>query len=305
MKPCVLTLSMLLCHATMVHGVTAVGASAAGGGTPSWTSLVNLQCVSWHITGPCMCNPITPCMQVAYWEPGWLVETVKRPGTTTLPGLGDLLTVALDAAGVPPLGGGGAGNATGSGHTNLQYNEVHVSTFPQLLGGPCTGCAPSTAPFTLHYASETDPVWRTAVATPSPLSVLQQIGVWAPLYPRGGKAIHSSEPVGSGIAAVRGMDIAHQPVGTPPHTDAHVVLQPTESTSRCCQLASPRQTPCFPAGTPPLLWEHGTVSARGTYIWLFWRKRTCCVLPAQASCGITLVGTHGANGCLLPTPPIP
>ena len=68
---------------------------------------------------------------------------------------------------------------------------------------------------------------------------------------------------------------------------------------------SPRQTPCFPAGTPPLLWEHGTVSPRGTYVWLFWRKRSCCVLPAQASCGITLVGTHGANGCLLPTPPVP
>ena len=176
---------------------------------------------------------------------------------------------------------------------------------PNSSGGPCTGCAPGAAPFTLHYASETDPLWRTAVATPSPLSVLQQIGVWAPLYPRGGKAIHSSEPVGSGIAAVRGMDIAHQPVGTPPHADAHVVLQPTESTSRCCQLASPRLTPCFPAGTPPLLWEHGTVSPRGTYVWLFWRTRTCCVLPAQASCGITLVGTHGANACLLPPPPVP
>jgi hypothetical protein len=285
--------------------VLAVQAGVAHGRTSSWTSLVNFQCVSWMITGPCVCNPLTPCVQVTYWEPGWLVETVKRPGTTTLPGLGDLLTVALDAAGVPPLGGGGAGNATGSGHTNLQYNEVHVSTFPQLLGGPCTGCAPGAAPFTLHYVSETDPLWRPAVATPSPLSLLQQIGVWAPLYPRGGKAIHSSEPVGSGIAAVRGMDIAHQPVGTPPNAEAHVVLQPTASTSRCCQLASPGQTPCFPAGTPPLLWEHGTISARGTYVWLFWRKRTCCVLPAQASCGITLVGTHGANGCLLPTLPLP
>ena len=128
------------------------------GAWPPGPSLVNLHCVSWHITGPCVCNPMTPCVQVAYWEPGWLVETVKRPGTTTLPGLGDLLTVALDAAGVPPLGGGGAGNATGSGHTNLQYNEVHVYTFPQLLGGPCTGCAPGAAPFTLHYASETDPL---------------------------------------------------------------------------------------------------------------------------------------------------
>ena len=85
-----------------------------------------------------------------YWEPGWLVETVKRPGTTTLPGLGDLLTVALDAAGVPPLGGGGAGNATGSGHTNLQYNEVHVYTFPQLLGWSLYRVCPWRSP--LHPA---------------------------------------------------------------------------------------------------------------------------------------------------------
>ena len=294
----------LVTRAVAAGAVMAVSATVIHGTTLRWTSLVNLHCVHWTITGSCICNPITPCVQVSYWEPGWLVETVKRPGTTTLPGLGDLFSVTLDAAGVPSFGGGGAGNATGSGHTNLQYNEVHVYTFPQLLGGPCTGCAPGAAPFTLHYASETDPLWRTAVATPSPLSVLQQIGVWAPLYPRGGKAIHSSEPVGSGIAAVRGMDIAHQPVGTPPHAEAHVVLQPTESASRCCQLASPRLTPCFPAGTPPLLWEHGTVSTRGTYVWLFWRPRTCCVLPTQASCGITLVGTHGANGCLLP-PPVP
>jgi hypothetical protein len=252
--------------AVVASGAIAAGGSSGNGSRSSWTSLVNLQRVSWTITGPCFCNPTTPCVQVEYWEPGWLVETVKRPGTTSLALLAPLLHTALDAVGVPPIGGGGAGNASGSGHTNLQYHEVHVYTFPQLLGGPCTGCAPGTAPFTLHYASETDPLWRTAVATPSPLSVLQQIGVWTPLYPRGGKAFHSSEPVGSGIAAVRGMDIAFQPVGTLPNADAHVVLQPTLGTSTCCQLASPRQTPCFPAGTPPLLWETGTVSPRGTYV---------------------------------------
>jgi hypothetical protein len=291
--------------AAVTVGATVASGSTSGDSAPNIASLVNLGCVQWAITGPCACNPTTPCVQVEYWEPGWLVETVKRPGTTSLDLAAPVLQAAFSALGVPPVGGGGAGNATGMGHTNLQYHEVHVMTFPQLLGGPCTGCTPGTAPFTLHYASEADPAWRTAVATPSPLSLLQQLGGWAPLYPRGGKAIHSSEPVGSGIAAARGMDIAFQPVGTPPHVDTHVVLNPTGSTSTCCQLASPRQTPCFPVGTPPVLWEHGTVSPRGTYIWIFWRKRSCCVNPNQATCGITLVGGYGANGCLLPTPPVP
>jgi hypothetical protein len=35
-RTCALTLSMFLCHATMVQDAT------AGDGTPSWTSLVNL-----------------------------------------------------------------------------------------------------------------------------------------------------------------------------------------------------------------------------------------------------------------------
>jgi len=291
-------------------GAVAIGAAAlqgsqASSSAPSFTGMVNMACVSWTITGPCFCNPLTPCVSVAYWEPGWLVETVKKPGTTIVPLVGDLLHQALTAIGVPPFGGGGAGNAGGSGHTNLQYNETHVYTFPQLLGGPCTGCTPGVAPLTLHYASETDPLWRTAVAIPSPTTLLEQLGVWAPLYPRGGKAIHGSEPVGSGIAAARAMNIAFNPVGTPPNVEARVVLQPTQGTSTCCQLASPLQTPCFPVGTPPLLWETGTVSPSGTYAWIFWRKRTCCVNPAQSMCGITLLGGQGANGCLLPQIPTP
>jgi len=301
---CALALGLLLLPWTMAQAGQQILAALQGGSssqsTPSFTDMVNLACVSWKITGPCVCNPSTPCVQVEYWEPGWLVETVKRPGTTSLDLAAPLIHAAFDALGVPPFGGGGAGNASGSGHTNLQYNEVHVITFPQLLGGPCTGCAPGDAPLTLHYASETDPLWRTAVAIPSPLDLLRSLGVWARLYPRGGKAIHSSEPVGSGIAAARAMDIAFNPIGEPPNNETRVVLQPTGATSSCCQLASPRQTPCFPVGTPPLLWESGTVSPNGTYVWLFWRQRTCCVNPNQATCGITLLGGQGANACLIP-----
>jgi hypothetical protein len=131
------------------------------------------------------------------------------------------------------------------------------------------------------------------------------IGVWQNLYPRGGTSIHGSEPVGSGICAFRGMDIAFNPVGLPPNLEGHVVPRPTGAMSTCMQLAHPIQTPCFTAGLPPNLWETGTLSMGGKYIWLFWRRRSCCVNPNQTTCGITLpgVGGHGANGCVVPSTP--
>jgi hypothetical protein len=269
---------------------------------PAWgqnlAALPNFGCVQWRITGACMCGPTTPCLVISYWEPAWLVETVKQPGTTALDFLGGLLHAVVGSLGMPSLGGGGAGNATGSGQTNLQYNETHVYTYPQFWGGPCTGCGPGNTSITLHYASEVDPLWRTATAPQTPVALFPPLGVWAPLFPRGGKAIHSSEPVGSGIAAARGMHIAFMPVGPPPHFDRHVILQRTQGSSTCCQLASPRKTGCFPVGTPPSVWEHFTGSPQGTYAWIFWRRRSCCVPPDQTTCGITLLGGYGANTCL-------
>jgi hypothetical protein len=260
--------------------------------------LPNYACVSWQITGACVCWPSTACVVVSYWEPAFLIETVKQPGTTTVSSLSGILREALALRGLPTWGGGGAANASGSGQTNLHYNETHVFSFPQVWGGPCTSCSPHTPPMPLHYASEVDPLWRTATAPQSLMARFPPLGVWAPLFPRGGKAIHSSEPVGSGIAAARGLDIAWRPVGPPPHLDAHVVLQKARSTSTCCQLAQPRKTGCFPVGTPPNLWEHSTVSPQGAYTWIFWRRRSCCVPPDQTTCGITLLGGYGANTCL-------
>jgi hypothetical protein len=292
-----------------VAAVGAAGALLAFQQTQQHTSLaglVNLACVSWHLEGPCFCNPTTPCVTVSYWEPAWIVETVKKPGTTNVPILGDLLTGVLAAAGVPGLGGGGAGvTSGGTGHTNMQFNDAHVYAYPHIFGGPCTACAPSASPFVLNYASEIDPLWRLDHALPSPLDLLRQLGVWGRLYPRSGKAIHSSEPVGSGIAAARALDIAFNPIGEPPNNEARVVLSPTLGTSSCCQLASPRPGLCMPVGTPPFLWEQATVSPSGSYIWVFWKKRTCCVNPAQSNCGITLLGGHGANTCVLPSLPTP
>jgi hypothetical protein len=161
-----------------VTGGLAIGGTAAvllavQSTPPPLPALPNLACVTWAITGVCLCAPFTPCVTVEYWEPAFLIETTKAPGDTIVSGLGDALKTALAAAGVPALGGG-AGNATGGGHTNLQYGEAHIWAYPQLLGGPCTACAPSGG-VTLHYASELDSAsWRTAVAVQAPSTSLRR-----------------------------------------------------------------------------------------------------------------------------------
>ena len=258
-------------------------------------AMVNRNCTNFALLGPCFCNQFTPCVIVSYWEPAWMAETVKIPGSTSLGSVVPVLTQILGAVGSAfPLGGGGAGVSPGTGQTNLHFNEAHVMTFP--LSGPCTGCRGS---FAVHYVSEIDTLWRLVVGGGSLLDVfgLGQLGVWAPLYPRIGFSITGSQPVGSGIAAARALDIAFNPTGSPTHPEQRIVLQPTTGTSRCCQLALPTQTDCFPVGTNPATWETGTGSEDGTYLWLFWRRQTCCIDPAQLACGAWLFGGVGANRC--------
>src|SRR5262245_41162431 len=256
--------------------------------------LLTTNCVNFAVLGPCMCNPYTPCLLVTYWEPGWLVETVKQPGTTSLGRIAPGMTTVWRTVGlVFPNGGGGAGASPGRGQRNLQYNEAHVLPFPQLIGGPCTSCRPQGGPLAINYLSEIDSLWRLATGLP-PLQVPGVVGFllgsWGSLYPRGGFGITGSEPVGSGLAAARAMDIASNPLGNPTQPEARVVLQPADGRSQCCQLALPRQTGCFPVGMNPALWETGTVSADGTYLWIFWRRRTCCVEPGRIACGLALLG---------------
>jgi hypothetical protein len=295
--------------APVVGAVVVGGAIAASGSSVSIPALVNRQCVDWRIEGPCACGfPPHPCVKVSYHEPRWIAEVVKRPGTSALPVLGNLLPAALSVTGIPALGGGGAGNASGSGHTNIHFSEVRIWSFPQVLGSPCTGCAPVNAVPVLHYASELDAAtWRTAVAAPVPLPGLLPVGVWGNVYPRSGHVIHGSPPIAAALIAVRAMDIVRQPVGMPPHLDPHVVTAPAPAFSTCIQMGSPRVSPCLVPGVPPPLLETAAVAPNGNYVFIFWAKRDCCVEPAMSTCGLTTpgIGGHGANFCAIPNPPIP
>jgi hypothetical protein len=79
-------------------------------------AMVNRNCTNFAILGPCYCNQYTPCVIVSYWEPAWMVETVKITGSTSLdnvvPALSDILGTVGSAF---PLGGGGAGVSPGTG----------------------------------------------------------------------------------------------------------------------------------------------------------------------------------------------
>jgi hypothetical protein len=250
------------------------------------------------------------CVTLFYWEPAALVETVKVSGTTSLPLIGSLLQQLIGTFGLAgELGDGGAGNTPGSGQTNLHFNEAHVVPFPQLLPGPCDACISDTGEaLQVNYVSEIDPLWRLqpgmALADPLGFLGLGTLGVWARLYPRVGFAIHGSEPVGSAIAACRALHIANNPVDATPIAAGQPTLRPVVIPSdvfpSCIQLAHPRQTHCFPVGTNPALWETATVSPEGTYMWIFWRPRTCCVDPATPLCGIAAIGGTGANLCPFP-----
>ena len=89
------------------------------------------------MVGPCYCNLYTPCVLVTYWEPGWLVETVKQPGTTTFAPMESLMTAAWGALGLPQRGGGGAGGTTAGsgGSTALRRRPAYGHPLP--VSGAC------------------------------------------------------------------------------------------------------------------------------------------------------------------------
>ena len=184
----------------------------------------------------------------------------------------------------------------GSGQTNLHFNEAHVLTFP--LSGPCTGCQGS---FAVHYVSEIDPLWRLAVGGGSLLDLFGSgppRGVGPALSRASGLALPAVNRLGPGLPRRGPWILRLNPTGNPTQPEQRIVLQPTTGTSRCCQLALPTQTDCFPVGANPATWETGTGSADGTYLWLFWRRQSCCIDPARLACGAWLFGGAGANRCL-------
>jgi len=269
--------------------------------------LVSWNCIDLRVIGVCVKPPGIPGIVIMYWEPALLVETVKRPGDTVIE---SLKSVIADSAGqvakslmsgmtqltVPVSSGSSSAKLSG---TNLQFNEAHVYEFPlreEIMSFIDTECPDelSTGSF-VKYLSELDSLeWRVGtmeVKHPKSMASAASgltcsvtgaflddlcMGFWGPTYPRRGFITHQSEVVGSAVAAVRAVSIASLLGST-----AHIVLENTgfvpSFESDKLELISPAQSGCIKIGQNPLSWESGKLSTSGKYLWVYWRRRICCV----------------------------
>ena len=269
--------------------------------------LLDWNCLDFRVIGLCV-NPFgVTGVVVMYWEPALLIETVKRPGDSVI---GSLIPVILgltkDIAGnlssqvtslaVPVSSGSSSSNIS---QTNVQFNEVHVYEFPfrdevmAFVDMQCPDKLP-TGSF-VKYLSELDFLeWRIGLveainpktvasiasapicAATSGFSGDLCMGFWGPTYPRTGFLTHQSEVVGSAGAAIRAVSISGLLGST-----AHIVLEsigfmPSFDGDRL-ELIYPVPSGPISIGENPALWESGKISYNGKYLWVYWRRRICCI----------------------------
>ena len=269
--------------------------------------MVSWNCIDFRVIGVCVKPPGIPGIVIMYWEPALLVETVKRPGDTVIE---SLKSVIADSAGqvakslmsgmtqltVPVSSGSSSAKLSG---TNLQFNEAHVYEFPlrdQVMAFIDTECPDKLATGSfIKYLSELDSLeWRigtvealhpkSAASAASGLTCSVTgaflddlcMGFWGSTYPRRGFITHQSEVVGSAVAAVRAVSISSLLGST-----AHIVLEnigfvPSFESDKL-ELIYPIQSGCIRIGQNPVSWESGKLSISGKYLWVYWRRRICCV----------------------------
>ena len=272
------------------------------------SSMINLDCIDFRVIGVCVKPPpYYVGIKIMYWEPVLLIETVKKPGDTII---GSLIPVVSSmtqkvasgllsaVTGLPVPISGGSSSSKISG-TNLAFNEVHVYDFPfrdQIMSSIDSQC-PDKLPSGsfIKYLSELDYLeWhvgfieamhpKSLAAAASGLACAATgaflgdlcLGFWGPNYPRTGFFTHQSEVVASAAAAVRAVSISGLLGST-----AHMVLEPIGFSPSFendkLELIYPKSSGCIKIGQFPATWEAGKLSSSGKYLWVYWRRRTCCI----------------------------
>ena len=272
------------------------------------SGMISLDCIDFRVIGVCVKPPpYYVGIVIMYWEPALLIETVKKPGDTIIGSLVPVVSSLTQEAAssllsrvtglaVPISGGSSSSKITG---TTLQFNETHVYEFPfrdQIMSSIDTQC-PDKLPAGsfIKYLSELDALeWRIGlIEAMHPKSIASAasgltcaatgafsddlcMGFWAATYPRRGFFTHQSEVVASAAAAVRAVSISGLLGST-----AHVVLEqigffPSFESDKL-ELIYPKSSGCIKIGQNPATWESGKLSSSGKYLWVYWRRRICCI----------------------------
>ncbi|MBF0386646.1 MAG: TraU family protein [Candidatus Omnitrophica bacterium] len=271
------------------------------------TGRADWNCVRLELTGQA-CSRVAPPyagVMMRYWQPVLMVETVKRPGDTAVNEYRSLLGEPLKQMAATAMGAGSANMDSGSGYsadtTAVQMSDVHVMGFPAssifsaIIEPVCEGSPELSS--SVSYLSERDAVeWRTLKnESRHPMSLLSAamapmceggqittpgmcIGVWGPLYPRGGFIAGYSPVVGSAALAYRGVDIASINPLSVFHSRVMPLLFVPDPFWDRMQMVYPQASRCLKIGEDPRTWEQDRVSADGKYVWIYWRKKECCAL---------------------------
>ncbi len=271
------------------------------------TGRTDWSCVKPQMTGQTCARATYPYVGVKmkYWQPVLLVETVKKPGDTAIDEFRSLLGSSLKTTAAAALGVSSgeldSGSLTSSDTSSTQMNDVHVFGYPfsseisTMIEPSCEGSPDYSS--AVNYLSEADASeWRMLkMESKNPFSLITEkmapmcegkgikipgmcMGVWGPLYPRGGFIAGHDPAVGSAAMAYRAVDVASYNISSATHVRVSPLMFLPDMSVDLMQMVYPKKTQCLSIGEDPRTWEKGGYSNDGKYVWVYWRRKECCAL---------------------------
>jgi len=267
--------------------------------------------ISYRICGAC---PFCwPCADISYWLPKWEVDASRD----------------RDSRGRPSRGDG-----------ELHFYQVKVKPMNKgIFQQPCNesrscvgGCfRPTIGAIVDHfYDSRKDEDWllnndrmtRERVMPPwvDFMRIAPPTGTWGRALPRAGHVIHTSKLAASGMASLRGFNIARYPYDLWPEP-GHYRLDSCQLPScgplvpnaqfpevgpfPCMQLEKPARLGCAAAGFDFSNALRSTApdyerDEDGKYTWIIWKHRTCTCPVPLGYCAEQLRGLGDDNRCVAP-----
>lgn len=304
----------LILMVATVAALTGAGGAARGqifdSGFDANDACIDLK-IRYRVCGTC---PFCwPCADIGYWIPKWAVEVSRD----------------ADSKGRPSRGDG-----------DLHFFQVKVKPMTKgVFQQPCNenrscvgGCfRPTIGALVDHfYDSRRDDDWllnsdrMTGNRTMPPFATFMMIapptGTWGRALPRAGHVIHSSPLAASGLAALRGFNIARYPYDLWPLAGLYRLdgcqfpdcgpLVPNAQFPEvgpfpCMQLEKPARLGCAAAG-----FDFSTAlravapdyqdGEDGQYTWVIWKHRTCTCPVPLGYCAAQLRGLGDDNRCVAP-----